>query len=117
MAFGELRDFMFEDYLRTILRIQVVVQEQASPQLAKAQYSGPSGDIPSMMADARAQASRNMQQVISGPQGVAMRKPVPVKAATVVKDKDDPYTTAGRNDPCPCGSGKKYKKCHGATEV
>jgi SEC-C motif-containing protein len=21
---------------------------------------------------------------------------------------------AGRNDPCPCGSGKKYKKCHGA---
>lgn len=21
--------------------------------------------------------------------------------------------TAGRNDPCPCGSGKKYKKCHG----
>jgi len=22
----------------------------------------------------------------------------------------------GRNDPCPCGSGKKYKKCHGATE-
>jgi preprotein translocase subunit SecA len=22
----------------------------------------------------------------------------------------------GRNDPCPCGSGKKFKKCHGATE-
>ena len=21
--------------------------------------------------------------------------------------------TAGRNEPCPCGSGKKYKKCHG----
>jgi uncharacterized protein YecA (UPF0149 family) len=21
----------------------------------------------------------------------------------------------GRNEPCPCGSGKKYKKCHGAT--
>ena len=20
----------------------------------------------------------------------------------------------GRNDPCPCGSGRKYKKCHGA---
>lgn len=25
-----------------------------------------------------------------------------------------PATKAGRNDPCPCGSGKKYKKCHGA---
>jgi uncharacterized protein len=23
----------------------------------------------------------------------------------------------GRNDPCPCGSGKKYKRCHGALEV
>jgi SEC-C motif-containing protein len=22
--------------------------------------------------------------------------------------------TVGRNEPCPCGSGKKYKKCHGA---
>lgn len=21
----------------------------------------------------------------------------------------------GRNEPCPCGSGKKYKNCHGAT--
>jgi len=24
------------------------------------------------------------------------------------------FSEAGRNDPCPCGSGKKYKKCHGA---
>jgi preprotein translocase subunit SecA len=23
----------------------------------------------------------------------------------------------GRNDPCPCGSGKKYKKCHGLVEA
>jgi uncharacterized protein YecA (UPF0149 family) len=21
--------------------------------------------------------------------------------------------TTGRNDPCPCGSGKKFKRCHG----
>ena len=28
---------------------------------------------------------------------------------TPVTVKDEP----GRNDPCPCGSGKKYKKCHG----
>ena len=26
----------------------------------------------------------------------------------------NPYTNVGRNDPCPCGSGKKFKKCHGA---
>jgi preprotein translocase subunit SecA len=23
----------------------------------------------------------------------------------------------GRNDPCPCGSGKKYKKCHGESQA
>jgi uncharacterized protein len=35
----------------------------------------------------------------------ASRRPV----ATVRK-----VSAAGRNDPCPCGSGKKFKKCHGA---
>jgi preprotein translocase subunit SecA len=28
---------------------------------------------------------------------------------------DVDWSTVGRNDPCPCGSGKKFKKCHGAT--
>jgi SWIM/SEC-C metal-binding protein len=32
----------------------------------------------------------------------------PVKTFVNKKDK------VGRNDPCPCGSGKKYKYCHGA---
>jgi preprotein translocase subunit SecA len=27
---------------------------------------------------------------------------------------DPRFKDAGRNDPCPCGSGKKFKKCHGA---
>ena len=33
-------------------------------------------------------------------------------------EPQEPYVRAapkvGRNDPCPCGSGKKFKKCHGA---
>jgi preprotein translocase subunit SecA len=33
----------------------------------------------------------------------------PEKVETVRRDADK----VGRNDPCPCGSGKKYKKCHG----
>jgi preprotein translocase subunit SecA len=37
----------------------------------------------------------------------------PVKQETVVRTEPK----VGRNDPCPCGSGKKYKKCHGATEA
>ena len=35
-------------------------------------------------------------------------EPAPVKPVHRSTDK------VGRNDPCPCGSGKKFKKCHGA---
>jgi len=37
-------------------------------------------------------------------------QPSPVGAGVV----PNPYASIGRNDPCPCGSGKKFKKCHGA---
>ena len=29
----------------------------------------------------------------------------------------DPYASVGRNDLCPCGSGRKYKRCHGGQEL
>jgi preprotein translocase subunit SecA len=35
------------------------------------------------------------------------------RGRTVVRSDKEP----GRNDPCPCGSGKKYKKCHGLVEA
>ncbi len=40
---------------------------------------------------------------------------VSVEAAVDGFDENDPTTwgTPGRNDPCPCGSGKKFKHCHG----
>ncbi len=45
-------------------------------------------------------------------------KPGPTDPAAPVAPRRDPVVTqeakVGRNDPCPCGSGKKYKKCHGA---
>ncbi|MBK9016477.1 MAG: SEC-C domain-containing protein [Saprospiraceae bacterium] len=28
-------------------------------------------------------------------------------------DRQTQRARVGRNDPCPCGSGKKYKQCHG----
>jgi preprotein translocase subunit SecA len=38
------------------------------------------------------------------------------KTATAVLDRPQPrgWGKVGRNEPCPCGSGKKYKHCHGA---
>ena len=36
-----------------------------------------------------------------------------VKTAASGNDTKDPYAGVGRNAPCPCGSGKKFKMCHG----
>ncbi|HSJ37898.1 MAG TPA: preprotein translocase subunit SecA [Planococcus sp. (in: firmicutes)] len=42
----------------------------------------------------------------------------PKEGGETAKKKKEPVrkdSTVGRNDPCPCGSGKKFKNCHGAT--
>ena len=51
-------------------------------------------------------ASRSASNTICSirPAPAQAEAPKPVRAGAKV----------GRNDPCPCGSGKKYKKCHGA---
>ena len=36
-----------------------------------------------------------------------------MKTAGKPAKADDPFAGVGRNTPCPCGSGKKYKMCHG----
>jgi preprotein translocase subunit SecA len=61
-------------------------------------FSAPTG-APGMPAAAAAPDS---------PFGAAAQAPVAQQPVKVEK-------TPGRNDPCWCGSGKKYKKCHGAT--
>ena len=53
------------------------------------------------LAASRAQQERAANNPVAAPDA----RPVTVR-------RDQPKV--GRNDPCPCGSGKKYKKCHGA---
>jgi preprotein translocase subunit SecA len=43
------------------------------------------------------------------------QQPARVGGDDVIKTVRREEPKVGRNDPCPCGSGKKYKKCHGAT--
>ena len=50
----------------------------------------------------------------------AVRKPgsqtagvVPAPSPARVSDDPASWGKVGRNEPCPCGSGKKYKHCHG----
>jgi preprotein translocase subunit SecA len=62
---------------------------------------------------------------VSKPGASAPAQPAPVPASPMTKIIGKPGDNKqalpsgqkpGRNDPCPCGSGKKYKKCHGANE-
>ena len=74
-----------------------------APKVERAMPEAPSAANPNMRASKEAYPGEAaMRAAASAPQGEAP-KPQPVKAAPRV----------GRNDPCPCGSGKKYKNCHG----
>jgi preprotein translocase subunit SecA len=58
----------------------------------------------------RRRAARRSSLNFTGPnQGAAAAGEEAGKVKTIVRDQPK----IGRNDPCPCGSGKKYKKCHG----
>ncbi len=114
-AFGILVQSVNEDFLRTLMHMHAVVEsdsEQAAL-LRNANYSAPTES--SIFAGAVNAATA---AGVSGPSPDAIAAAAAVagagKSAPVIKDKTDPYADAGRNDPCPCGSGKKYKKCHGA---
>ncbi|WP_282190524.1 SEC-C metal-binding domain-containing protein, partial [Adlercreutzia caecimuris] len=120
-AFQSLTASMYDDYLRTLLRLEIAAKPAAG--------SGKGAPAASPLEDADDPLERKMSY--SSPEealassGVRGRhaaanmpgqppKPAPAKPQTFVKDKEDPYANVGRNDPCPCGSGKKFKKCHGA---
>ena len=116
-AFSALVAAIYEDFIRTILRLQINVNleqpEQAEDQetLNSVSYSAPDENIPDTTRGVAGPAGVASQTTASASMGNAQPAP-----RTVVKDKDDPYANVGRNDPCPCGSGKKYKKCHGANQ-
>ena len=115
-AFTELVNTMYEDYLRTILRIEVVpraaapVQSEEPAELRGARYSGPA-DVDGDQGRRPAAGSRGRHAAPQGQpaQGKPSGKLQPYRKA----DDPDPYVNVGRNDPCPCGSGKKFKNCHG----
>ena len=108
-AFEAMTAAMYDDFLRTILRLEVAVKLNApeKPSEEGLQYSNPEETLAARQAPAHAAARAAVVGAVPVP------KPVTGKAQTVVKDKEDPFANVGRNDPCPCGSGLKYKKCHG----
>lgn len=89
-----------------------VVEHKEEPALEGAHFSGPAevdGDNGDSVLRKQAQVQARTA-VQGGPAAVNNGG----KVTTYRKsESDDPYVNVGRNDPCPCGSGKKFKYCHG----
>ena len=98
------------DYLRAGIGLRAMGQRDPLSEYQREGYDMFVGTVESVKRDAVrylfnvevAQPKTQPQRVEANPTGGKG----PAKPAT--SDK------IGRNDPCPCGSGKKYKKCHGA---
>ena len=82
-----------------VLRLQLVRQESAE-------------EIEQKRLAAQRRAMQRISETHADAASGDGEKPK-AKQETVVRTQPK----VGRNDPCPCGSGKKYKKCHGATEA
>jgi len=97
-----------DDFVRYVTHLEVVAQEeeQAPRDLS---YSAPEDPVQGAAALAQARAAQPVEEALDG-LGEAPEPVGPIGAAS------EPVTvekTPGRNEPCYCGSGKKYKLCHG----
>jgi preprotein translocase subunit SecA len=114
--FESLMHSIWEEFARLIFHVEVEVAPQAQEQFAPAQqiggfdYSGGTALQPSALDQAAVATASGpdtaAEDAIEGNGGGTIPE-----QETVIKDEKDKI---GRNDPCWCGSGKKYKKCHGA---
>ncbi|MBK5225477.1 MAG: preprotein translocase subunit SecA [Thermoleophilia bacterium] len=108
--FQELLGSIKEDFVRTIFHMSRVPQnEMAERRERDLQYTyddGTTSRLPQVAEQAAVQqAAAGAGAAPAGGQDAGVKAPVAV--TTRHADK------VGRNDPCPCGSGKKYKKCCG----
>jgi preprotein translocase subunit SecA len=115
--FEELMKRMEMDVVEKLMSVQLQVQPasaQASAQMRAAAAPATaheSGDFEPPMPAAVVDLQRRQQQQTARMRLSHGGDPAgPQKVETVRRDVEK----VGRNDPCPCGSGKKFKKCHGA---
>jgi len=88
-----------EDIVKYIFRIELVSGEMVAQERS---IEVGRGEVPTAYDSVRAQKEEQLQQAQA--QGGEQE----VKRQPIVKEEEP-----GRNDPCPCGSGEKYKRCCG----
>ena len=84
---------------------------------AAAGGGGPAGATPLTLNNPAAEAIPGVRRRPGQARAESALPDAPTPARTGGDDSRKPVRRdepkVGRNDPCPCGSGKKYKKCHG----
>jgi preprotein translocase subunit SecA len=111
--FQSMKDRIEEEIVRYLWRLTPIQGDEAG--LAPVRQPAPRRP-PKMTMSAQAAPPSPFGAIGGSASAVADAPPRPARTGgdDVVKQvrRDEPKV--GRNDPCPCGSGKKYKKCHGA---
>ncbi len=106
--FGRMMESIDDDYVKYVMHVQVVVEEPEEPDFSRSQLSA--ADDPASIAHVPAAALASASSEGTGGDGAAPLAAAEAANTPIVKDDHD---RLGRNDPCWCGSGKKYKHCHG----
>jgi preprotein translocase subunit SecA len=90
--------------VRTVLRIEVEPKQPAAPAV------GTTNGTPNTIGAKQVRATHASISAYDAPKPAV--RPQPVRESAPEPDRADIWSRTGRNDPCPCGSGKKYKNCH-----
>jgi preprotein translocase subunit SecA len=106
--FGAMMKGIAQDFVRYIMHVQVVSEDEPSVVVRDVQET--SSDNVGTDGFLSAAAAEGVDPALLAAQAEAQQSAVP---RTVRKDEDD-WSNTPRNAPCPCGSGRKYKQCHGA---
>jgi preprotein translocase subunit SecA len=73
-------------------------------------HAAPAGDAPPVVAPGLQRPQRPARLQYSAP---SADQPGQVEQHATTSAEGDQFSRVGRNDLCPCGSGRKYKRCHG----
>ncbi len=111
--FQAMKDRIDEEIVRYLWRLRPVVTQDGAP------TPPPVARRPQtpMTFSGAGSSTAGPTALPRGASSTAGAPPIPARtggddAEVKTVRRDEPKV--GRNDPCPCGSGKKYKKCHGA---
>jgi preprotein translocase subunit SecA len=103
--FGKMMESIDDDYVKYVMHVQVVIEEPEEPDLTRSQFTAAEDPVQSPSALPPAPSEDE------GMGGLPQASAPEATMAPVVKSDQE---RVGRNDPCWCGSGKKFKHCHGA---